>query len=150
MQAHGVKTLGREDQPGQQPSGTGSATPSTPVTTAQPMVAGGTRTESITGIKAAMARQMMASVQNIPHFTYAEEIDMSALVAMRQRLKPLRFLCLHLSTWAFSQNKRLTGSFWQKILNSTKGRLKNYYLTCSQKIKIITLLQELNKNYFEN
>lgn len=65
-----------------------TSTTATPVTTAQPMVAGGTRTESITGIKAAMARQMMASVQNIPHFTYAEEIDMSALVAMRQRLKP--------------------------------------------------------------
>lgn len=53
-----------------------------------PMTSGATRSEPITGIKAAMARQMMASVQNIPHFTYAEEIDMSALVAMRQRLKP--------------------------------------------------------------
>lgn len=52
------------------------------------MVAGSTRVEPITGIKAAMARQMMASVQNIPHFTYAEEIDLSALVAMRNRLKP--------------------------------------------------------------
>ena len=59
-----------------------------PMAASVPMAAGATRSESITGIKAAMARQMLASVQNIPHFTYAEEIDMSALVAMRQRLKP--------------------------------------------------------------
>jgi len=46
------------------------------------------RVEPIKGVKAAMAKQMIASVQSIPHFTYAEEIDITELVALRKRLKP--------------------------------------------------------------
>ena len=38
------------------------------------------------GIRAAMARQMMHSVQTIPHFTYAEEIDVTELNLMRRKL----------------------------------------------------------------
>ncbi|MBY5920846.1 dihydrolipoyllysine-residue acetyltransferase [Ferrimonas balearica] len=45
------------------------------------------RVEPIRGIKAAMARQMMASVQSIPHFTYCEELDLTELVALRARMK---------------------------------------------------------------
>jgi len=48
----------------------------------------GSRVEPIKGVKAAMAKQMMASVQSIPHFTYAEEIDITELVLLRKRLKP--------------------------------------------------------------
>ena len=44
--------------------------------------------EPLKGIKAAMARQMVASVSTIPHFTYCEEIDMTELVALRAKLKP--------------------------------------------------------------
>ena len=43
--------------------------------------------EPLKGIKAAMARQMVASVSTIPHFTYCEEIDMTELVALRAKLK---------------------------------------------------------------
>ena len=49
--------------------------------------AGGSRTEPIKGIKAAMARQMVESVSTIPHFTYCEEIDLTELVALRLSLK---------------------------------------------------------------
>ncbi|MFB9885705.1 dihydrolipoyllysine-residue acetyltransferase [Balneatrix alpica] len=47
----------------------------------------GDRVEPIRGIRAAMARQMVDSVSTIPHFTYAEEIDVTALDALRQQLK---------------------------------------------------------------
>ncbi|MBY5992044.1 dihydrolipoyllysine-residue acetyltransferase [Ferrimonas balearica] len=45
------------------------------------------RVEPIRGIQAAMAKQMTASVQSIPHFTYCEELDLTELVALRLRLK---------------------------------------------------------------
>lgn len=40
------------------------------------------------GIKAAMAKQMMASVSTIPHFTVSDELIMDNLVTLRSRLKP--------------------------------------------------------------
>ncbi|MEW6996113.1 dihydrolipoyllysine-residue acetyltransferase [Colwelliaceae bacterium BS250] len=46
-----------------------------------------TRTEPIRGIKAIMAKAMVASVSTIPHFTYCEEIDMTKLIALRSELK---------------------------------------------------------------
>jgi len=48
---------------------------------------GGQRIEPIKGIKAAMAKQMVASVSTIPHFTYSDEIDLTKLIAMRSELK---------------------------------------------------------------
>ncbi|KZM44939.1 dihydrolipoamide acetyltransferase [Marinomonas sp. SBI22] len=45
------------------------------------------RTEAIKGVKAVMAKQMMESVSTIPHFTYAEEIDVTKLDSLRQELK---------------------------------------------------------------
>jgi 2-oxoisovalerate dehydrogenase E2 component (dihydrolipoyl transacylase) len=52
-------------------------------------VVGGKRTEPIRGVKAAMAKAMVASVSTIPHFTYCEEIDMTALIALRLQLKAI-------------------------------------------------------------
>lgn len=46
-----------------------------------------TRVEPIRGIKAVMAKAMVASVSTIPHFTYCEEIDMTNLIALRSQLK---------------------------------------------------------------
>ena len=58
---------------------------------ALPMVtapySGGTRTEPIRGIKAAMAKAMAISVATIPHFTYCDEVDMTDLIVLRSRLK---------------------------------------------------------------
>tara|TARA_R110001632_G_scaffold232566_1_gene373724 strand:- start:58833 stop:60458 length:1626 start_codon:yes stop_codon:yes gene_type:complete len=48
---------------------------------------GQTRVERISGIKAAMAKQMVNSVSTIPHFTVSEEIQMDALMALRAQLK---------------------------------------------------------------
>ncbi|QHJ10318.1 Dihydrolipoyllysine-residue acetyltransferase component of pyruvate dehydrogenase complex [Paraglaciecola mesophila] len=48
---------------------------------------GVTRVERISGIKAAMAKQMVHSVTTIPHFTVSEEIQMDALIALRAQLK---------------------------------------------------------------
>lgn len=45
------------------------------------------RTEAIKGVRAVMAKQMTESVSTIPHFTYAEEIDVTKLEALRQELK---------------------------------------------------------------
>lgn len=66
-----------------------SVTANTSTSNAVPEVTvqGGTRVEPIRGIKAAMAKQMMASVSTIPHFTYCEEIDMTNLIKLRSELK---------------------------------------------------------------
>jgi 2-oxoisovalerate dehydrogenase E2 component (dihydrolipoyl transacylase) len=64
-------------------------TPVAQVETPKPAatVAGGKRVEPIKGIKAAMARQMVASVSTIPHFTFSDEIDLTNLIALRSGLK---------------------------------------------------------------
>ncbi|WP_372873331.1 dihydrolipoyllysine-residue acetyltransferase [Shewanella sp.] len=65
-----------------------AAAPQTQVVQAAPVQpSAGDRVEPIRGVKAAMARQMMDSVSSIPHFTYCEEIDLTALVALRERMK---------------------------------------------------------------
>ncbi len=46
------------------------------------------RVEPIKGIRAIMAKQMLESVHSIPHFTYAEELDVTQLEALRAELKP--------------------------------------------------------------
>lgn len=48
---------------------------------------GGKRVEPIRGVKAAMAKAMMNSVSTIPHFTYAEEFDLTAVMALQKQLK---------------------------------------------------------------
>lgn len=41
----------------------------------------------IKGVQAAMARQMVASVSTIPHFTMCDEIDLTDLIALRSAVK---------------------------------------------------------------
>ena len=48
---------------------------------------GGKHIEPIRGIKAAMAKAMVASATSIPHFTYCEEVDLTELILLRQQLK---------------------------------------------------------------
>jgi len=57
------------------------------VITSNVSMSGGTRTEAIRGVKAAMAKAMVKSVSTIPHFTYCEEIDMTNLIKLRGDLK---------------------------------------------------------------
>ncbi|TDO02971.1 MULTISPECIES: 2-oxo acid dehydrogenase subunit E2 [Halomonas] len=47
------------------------------------------RVEPLRGVRAAMARQMVASASTIPHFQYGEELDVTELLALRERLKPV-------------------------------------------------------------
>ncbi|MEQ6888206.1 dihydrolipoyllysine-residue acetyltransferase [Halomonas sp. CS7] len=49
---------------------------------------GEVRVEPMRGIRAAMARKMVASASTIPHFQYGEELDVTELLALRERLKP--------------------------------------------------------------
>lgn len=67
-------------------SQTGNTTTDTP---AVKSAAGSTRTEKVRGVQAAMARQMSASVQTIPHFTVSDELRMDALIGLRKELKPV-------------------------------------------------------------
>ncbi|HEY5716886.1 MAG TPA: 2-oxo acid dehydrogenase subunit E2, partial [Motiliproteus sp.] len=59
-----------------------------PVAASVPAASGEVRIEPIRGIKAAMAKQMVLSTTTIPHFTYGDEVDVTALLALRQQLKP--------------------------------------------------------------
>jgi 2-oxoisovalerate dehydrogenase E2 component (dihydrolipoyl transacylase) len=51
----------------------------------------GDRTEPIRGVRAAMARQMSEAAATIPHFTYSDEVDVTALEALREDLKSTLF-----------------------------------------------------------
>ncbi len=64
-----------------------SATPANTSVAPSAPVSGGTRVEPIKGMKAAMAKQMVASVSTIPHFTYSDEIDLTDLIALRGSMK---------------------------------------------------------------
>ncbi|MGE6606546.1 2-oxo acid dehydrogenase subunit E2 [Halomonas sp. NPDC076908] len=56
------------------------------------------RVETLRGIRAVMAKRMVEAASTIPHFHYGEEIDVTSLLALRERLKPL----------AEAQGERLT------------------------------------------
>lgn len=53
----------------------------------QTTVSANDKTVKVKGIQAAMARQMSESVNTIPHFTVSDDLEMSALIALRQSLK---------------------------------------------------------------
>ncbi|MFG6177208.1 dihydrolipoyllysine-residue acetyltransferase [Halomonas sp. THAF12] len=67
-----------------------AAAPARPAPEATPAATepGEVRVEPLRGVRAAMARQMVASASTIPHFQYGEEIDVTELLALRERLKP--------------------------------------------------------------
>ncbi|MBQ0748044.1 MAG: 2-oxo acid dehydrogenase subunit E2 [Marinobacter sp.] len=46
------------------------------------------RIEPIKGMQAVMAKRMVASATNIPHFIFSEDIDVTELLSLRQQLKP--------------------------------------------------------------
>ncbi|RUR37384.1 2-oxo acid dehydrogenase subunit E2 [Vreelandella populi] len=46
------------------------------------------RVEPLRGVRAVMAKRMVESATTIPHFHYGEEIDVTELLALRERLKP--------------------------------------------------------------
>ncbi|MBP5981247.1 MAG: 2-oxo acid dehydrogenase subunit E2 [Halomonas sp.] len=46
------------------------------------------RIEPVRGVRAVMAKRMVVAATTIPHFHYGEEIDVTELLALRERLKP--------------------------------------------------------------
>ncbi|WP_249976749.1 2-oxo acid dehydrogenase subunit E2 [Vreelandella olivaria] len=46
------------------------------------------RVEPLRGVRAVMAKRMVEAASTIPHFHYGEEIDVTELLALRERLKP--------------------------------------------------------------
>ncbi|WP_372737692.1 dihydrolipoyllysine-residue acetyltransferase [Neptunomonas sp.] len=78
----------RFQQSAEQAAGSVDATTATLATVAPATAASAEiRVEKIRGIKAAMARQMTLSSSTIPHFTYGDEVDVTALLALRTQLK---------------------------------------------------------------
>ncbi len=67
---------------------TPAASPAKPTSVAQG-AEGEVRVEPIRGVRAVMARRMVEAASTIPHFQYGEEIDVTELLALRARLKPL-------------------------------------------------------------
>ncbi len=67
---------------------TSAASPAKPAPVPQ-AAEGEVRVEPIRGVRAVMARRMVESATTIPHFQYGEEIDVTELLALRERLKPL-------------------------------------------------------------
>lgn len=73
---------------GNQAGNQASKSTATPAATqSAPASHGGKRTEAIRGVKAAMAKQMAESVRTIPHFTYADEFDLTQVLALQKQLK---------------------------------------------------------------
>ena len=72
---------------GSQASTSAPATAAAAARTAAPVSTGGTRVEPIRGVKAAMAKAMQESVSTIPHFTYADEFDLTDVMALQKQLK---------------------------------------------------------------
>ena len=70
----------------EQPSETGTSSPQALPSHGEERVS---RVEPLRGVRAVMAKRMVESASTIPHFHYGEEIDVTALLAMRERLKPL-------------------------------------------------------------
>lgn len=62
-----------------QPAATGSL---------RPQAEAEVRVEPIKGMQAAMVRSMTQSASTIPHFIYSEDIDVTDLLALREKLKP--------------------------------------------------------------
>ncbi|MBE0489134.1 MAG: 2-oxo acid dehydrogenase subunit E2 [Halomonas sp.] len=50
---------------------------------------GEVRIEPLRGVRAVMAKRMVEAASTIPHFQFGEEIDVTELLALRERLKPL-------------------------------------------------------------
>ncbi|AQU82498.1 MULTISPECIES: 2-oxo acid dehydrogenase subunit E2 [unclassified Halomonas] len=63
-----------------------SHTSGQPVTRIEPQAP---RVEPLRGVRAVMAKRMVEAASTIPHFHYGEEIDVTDLLALRERLKPL-------------------------------------------------------------
>lgn len=85
-----VAALARADRPAQ-PTREGQAAPRTAAAAVvKPVPQGAEPVEEVPlrGIRRRIAEHMVKSVQTIPHVTHVDEVEMEAVDALRQRLKP--------------------------------------------------------------
>ncbi|WP_336366195.1 2-oxo acid dehydrogenase subunit E2 [Marinobacter sp. C2H3] len=71
----------------EQPQGAGTQT-AAETSPRRPSAGLEARVEPIRGMKAAMAKRMVESASTIPHFNFNEDIDVTALLELREQLKP--------------------------------------------------------------
>ncbi|AHI27904.1 dihydrolipoyllysine-residue acetyltransferase [Marinobacter similis] len=82
--------LAHLDRPATQPESQAASAEAKPAPASGRRQAAGeqeVRVEPIKGMKAAMARNMVTSATTIPHFIYSEDIDVTDLLALREKLK---------------------------------------------------------------
>jgi len=71
------------------PATAARAAPAAPVSAPRPHDLPGDERVPLRGLRKAIARQMRVAKQTAAHFTYVEEIDVTELVALRRRAKPM-------------------------------------------------------------
>ncbi|MBU6951220.1 dihydrolipoyllysine-residue acetyltransferase [Hahella sp. HN01] len=64
------------------------AAPAQNKTPETPASVGEVRVEPIRGVRAVMAKRMVEAATTIPQFTFGDEVDVTALLALREQLKP--------------------------------------------------------------
>ena len=81
--------LAHLEQPAKPAAAEASEAPAATRTRRSPAGEQEVRVEPIRGMKAAMARSMVASASTIPHFNFSEDIDVTDLLKLREQLKPV-------------------------------------------------------------
>ena len=107
----------------------------TPATAAVTQAPAKQRTEPLRGVQAAMAKHMAESMRTIPHFTYAEEFDVTQLEQLRQSLK----------AELAEQNMRLTQlPFFIKTLASTIKQFPILNSQLNEPATEVTYFEDIN------
>ena len=87
---------------------------------------GDVRIEPLRGVRAVMARRMAESASTIPHFTFGDEVDMTALMALREQLKPQADAAgVRLTPMAFIMKALAMAVVKYPILNSQSERRRH-------------------------
>lgn len=93
------------------------------------------RVEPLRGVRAVMARRMVEAASTIPHFHYGEEIDVTELLALRERLKPsVEAVGERLTLMPFFMKAMALAVAQAPIVNAqlnTKGDALHYYSQCN-------------------
>lgn len=93
------------------------------------------RVEPLRGVRAVMAKRMVESASTIPHFHYGEEIDVTELLALRERLKPqVEALGERLTLMPFFMKAMALAVAQAPIVNAqlnAAGDALHYYAQCN-------------------
>ncbi|CAH1044755.1 2-oxo acid dehydrogenase subunit E2 [Halomonas sp. TD01] len=105
------------------------------VTTPVTQSAQSPRVEPLRGVRAVMAKRMVEAASSIPHFHYGEEIDVTDLLALRERLKPrVEALGERLTLMPFFMKAMALAVTEAPIINAqlnAEGNELHYYEQCN-------------------